>query len=271
MLRSLDLFSGYGGFTLALLPWCRPIAYVEKEEFCQKVLAERMADGSLPRAPLLAEVENVQGVPGICDIITAGFPCQDISIAGNGEGLAGKRSGLYREVVRLTEEIQPRFVLLENVPAIRTKGLFFIATDYAQMGYDARWTTVSAEAIGAPHKRERWFFLAYSNRDKLRVKSRGKRRQNRKKKAKSRVNGQDGAMADTHSKGLQIGQGDESKKKQSRIECKNRTGLPDWQVEPNVGRVSNGSTFRMDRIKALGNGVVPLQARIAFQKLMGLI
>ena len=94
-MRSLDLFTGIGGLTLALKEYCDPIAYVEKDEYAQKVIAYKMAQGLLPRAPLLAEVKNVQGSPGNCDIIVAGFPCQDTSVAGYQKGISGLRSGLF--------------------------------------------------------------------------------------------------------------------------------------------------------------------------------
>jgi len=161
-MRSLDLFTGYGGLTLALEPWCQPIAYVEIEEYAQKIIASRMADGSLPPAPILADVKNVQGRPGDCDIIVGGFPCQDISVAGNGKGLEGERSGLFFEVCRLVEEIHPSFVFLENVPAIRTRGLQEVIDSLTALRYDCRWTCVSAAEVGAPHLRKRWFLLAHT-------------------------------------------------------------------------------------------------------------
>lgn len=93
------------------------------------------------------------------DIISGGFPCQDISIAGHGKGLEGKRSGLIFEVFRLIAETNPSFVFLENVPAIRTRGGERVGKELASIGYDCRWTTLSAAEVGAPHKRERWFLL----------------------------------------------------------------------------------------------------------------
>jgi DNA (cytosine-5)-methyltransferase 1 len=97
------------------------------------------------------------------DIIFGGFPCQDISVAGLGKGLEGDRSGLFFEIVRLARECEPRFIFLENVPAIRTRGGERVVKELASIGYDCRWTTLSAAAVGAPHKRERWFLLAHAN------------------------------------------------------------------------------------------------------------
>jgi len=162
--RALSLFTGYAGIDLALSEYVSEVvAYVEIEEYCQKIIAYRMADGSIKRAPILADVKNVEGKAGDCDIIYGGFPCQDISVAGNGKGLVGERSGLFYEIIRLTKEIRPTFVFLENVPAIRTRGLEQVIKEFTEIGYDCRWTCLSAASVGAPHKRERWFLLAHTN------------------------------------------------------------------------------------------------------------
>src|SRR5678815_1913873 len=105
----------------------------------------------------------------IRDSIYGGFPCQDISTAGNGAGLAGKRSGLVFELLRLVTELTPAFVFLENVPGIRTRGGEAVAKELAGRGYDCRWLVVSAAEIGAPHLRKRWFLLAYSNSNRRKI------------------------------------------------------------------------------------------------------
>jgi len=240
LLRSLDLFTGYGGITLALKDWCKPIAYVEIEEYCQKIIAYRMADGSLPRARIFGDVKNIRGELGCADIIVGGFPCQDISVAGHGAGLEGKRSGLFFEIARLTEEIRPSFVFLENVPAIRTKGLWSVTNEFTEMGYDCRWTSVSASYVGASHRRERWFFLAH----------------NRRKRGKG------------------VGQ-KKIFRKQRLSWCEDERGIKDLYkrpdlYEPKLCRNLHDVAFGVDRIKALGNGVVPLQVKTAFEILMGL-
>lgn len=283
VLRSLDLFTGYGGLTLALEEWCKPIAYVEIEEYPQRIVAERMADGTLPRAPLLADVENVRGEPGVCDIIVGGFPCQDISSAGRGAGLAGERSVLFFEIARLTEEIRPSFVFLENVPAIRTRGLFTVAETFSEMGYDCRWTTVSAAAVGAPHKRERWFLLAHTSCQRRQQESSGRHgnegADEGRPSLQTDITTGDGKgrgygdVAHTNGKGLEGQPQSEVAGERTRSNKTSHARLPtrqDWQTEPNVGRVVNGTPFRVDRLKALGNGVVPLQAKTAFELLLGL-
>jgi DNA (cytosine-5)-methyltransferase 1 len=162
MLIGLDLFSGYGGISLGLVEWVRPALYCEIERYPQSILLSRMADGQLARAPIWDDIRTLsgRGWRGAIDIVYGGFPCQDISVAGTGRGLDGDRSGLFFEVMRLAEEIEPTFVFLENVPAIRTRGLERVVGEFSRLGYDCRWRTLSAHAVGAPHFRNRWFLLA---------------------------------------------------------------------------------------------------------------
>lgn len=265
MILALDLFTGYGGITLALKDFVKPIAYVEIEEYAQKIIANRMADGSLPRAPIFGDVKNIEGSPGDCDIIYGGFPCQDISVAGNGKGLEGERSGLFYEVVRLTKEIRPTFVFLENVPAIRTRGLEQIIKEFTSLGYDCRWTMLSAESVGAPHKRERWFLLAHDNGIELRQQPERKQRGLgspfaelvMEKRITTDSNGEPEKLRQTKEWGHH-----------SFYKRIMETNSSNYIASFFCG-VDDGCTFRLDRIKALGNGVVPLQVLKAFKILMG--
>lgn len=162
MLNGLDLFSGIGGLTVALEPWVRPVAYCENDRYAQSVLLSRMSNGSIIGAPIWDDVRTLRG-SGIgigIDIITGGFPCQDISVAGRRVGLGGERSRLFLHVARLAEEVRPAFIFLENVPAIRSRGLSVVIFELARLGFDLRWTIVSAAEVGAPHLRKRWFCLA---------------------------------------------------------------------------------------------------------------
>lgn len=229
LLNGLDLFSGYGGISLGLRDYVRPVAYCEIEPYAQGILLSRMADGSLANAPIWDDVETLDGRPfrGEVDIITAGFPCQDISTAGTGEGLEGRRSGLFREVVRLAKQIQPTFLFLENVPAIRTRGLDEVVRELTSLGYDLRWTMLSAADVGAPHKRLRWFCLGYSDHEGS------------------------SALAYVPSRPKPVTA---------------RSGW--WAHEPDVARVVDGFATRVDRVKAIGNGVVPQQVVAAFEELM---
>ena len=127
MLNGLDLFSGIGGLTMALSPWVRPIAYCEKDRYCHAVLLSRMRKRELPRAPIWDDITSLRTTMlprnGGVDIVYGGFPCQDISQAGDQVGLDGPRSKLFFELVRLVNELRPELVFLENVPAITLLGL----------------------------------------------------------------------------------------------------------------------------------------------------
>jgi len=168
MLNDLDLFTGIGGLTLALQDYVTPLAYCEIDTYACSCLLQRMSEGNLPKAPIWDDIRTfpTEGMPKI-DIITAGFPCQDISIAGRQEGLGGKRSGLIFEVFRILDETKASFIFLENVPNIRTKGAERVCKELAERGYDCRWCCLSASDVGALHKRERWFLLGYAKHNGL--------------------------------------------------------------------------------------------------------
>ena len=267
VMRALSLFAGYGGIDLALQNYISEVvAYVEIEEYAQKIIAYRMADGSLKRAPILADVKNVEGQISDCDIIYGGFPCQDISVAGNGKGLGGERSGLFYEVIRLTKEIRPSFIFLENVPAIRTRGLEQIIKAFTEIGYDCRWTCLSAASVGAPHKRERWFLLAYSDCSKLWKKQVEK--QGCEESIQYPASLENGIDSNINSKPKKLRQ---SKKRHKNIESLWTMESDNWNDNASFFlRMGYGDSFRSHRIKALGNGVVPLQVKTAFEKLIGL-
>lgn len=275
MLNGLDLFSGIGGLTVALSPWVKPVAYCEKERYAQSVLLSRMGDGSVPRAPIWDDIKTLRGesLNPLIDIVYGGFPCQDISVAGNGAGLAGERSGLFFEICRLVKEIKPAFIFLENVPAIRTRGLREVIRALTDLGYDCRWTRVSAQEVGANHKRERWFLLAHSNSTNIRNQQRRSRGKSGQREIESRHNGQKESVANSESFGLEEKHNEPCRGEPAKPIFR-RSGLNYgsdwWSVEPNVGRVANGIPFRVDRLRGLGNAVVPPQAREAFERLMGL-
>lgn len=163
-MNELHLFAGagggiYGGQLLGHTTVCA----VEIESYCRQVMHQRQRDGIFPRFPIWDDVTTFDGRPwkGSVDIVAGGFPCQDISAAGKGAGLAGKRSGLWAEFARIIGEIQPQFAFIENSPLLRTRGLVTVLQDLAQMGYDARWCVLGAWHAGAPHKRDRMWILAY--------------------------------------------------------------------------------------------------------------
>ena len=277
-MNGLDLFSGIGGIGIALSPWVRTVAYCERDRYAQSVLLSRMQSGDIDRAPIWDDVTTLRGeMLSRLDIIFGGFPCQDISVAGLGKGLDGERSGLFFEIVRLIRECNPRFVFLENVPAIRTRGGERVVKELASLGYDCRWTTLSASAVGANHKRERWFLLAHTKLSRF-----GKRANEFGNGIERRTPDQFGdssqasrVVADSLCKGLEglHEQGESSRsiqKERKPKPCSDNYKRQWWAVEPNVGRVVNGLPDRAHRIKCLGNSVVPLQVRKAFKKLAGL-
>ena len=320
-MNGLDLFSGIGGISLALEPWVRPIAYCENDRYAQAVLLSRMGDRSLPVAPIWDDILTLRGdhfEGKRVDIIYGGFPCQDISVAGNGVGLGGERSGLFFEIVRLVRELRPRFVFLENVPAITLRGLDRVLLELTALRYDCRWTIVSAAEVGAPHLRERWFLLGHANdygRSPSEI-ARGNGENYEKEQTRanepSKLTGT-GKRWDL-SRHIPECETTDSDRKRIGIQpitwekCKNspepfydgtkesladtvcprlsgtarighgsKHSKPDndrdrnwWSTESDVCRVVNELPHRVDRIKCLGNSVVPLQARTAFERLMGL-
>lgn len=164
--RVLDLFSGIGGFSLGLerTGGFKTVAFCEIDDYCAKVLNRHWSNVPVYRdvRQLSAERLAADGI-GRIDLICGGFPCQDISWAGPGAGLAGERSGLWSEFARLIREIRPRYVLVENVAALLKRGLSAVLGDLASLGFDAEWSTVSACSVGAPHMRQRVFVVAYAN------------------------------------------------------------------------------------------------------------
>jgi DNA (cytosine-5)-methyltransferase 1 len=158
----LDLFSGIGCFSLGLeRAGMHTIAFCESEPFCREVLRRHW-----PQVPIYEDVRELTAArltaDGIrADVICGGFPCQDISIAGDGAGLAGEQSGLWQEFFRLICDLRPRFALVENVAEICTRGLGELVGQLSDVGYDAEWEGIPAAAIGAVHLRSRQWILAY--------------------------------------------------------------------------------------------------------------
>lgn len=163
----MHLFAGAGGGILAdILLGHVPVCAVEIEEYPRRVLLQRQADGHLPRFPIWDDVRTFDGKPwrGHVDIVAGGFPCQDISAAGKGAGIDGERSGLWSEMARIIGEVRPRFAFVENSPLLASRGLGRVLGDLAEMGFDARWGVLGADAVGLPHHRSRLWLVADSER-----------------------------------------------------------------------------------------------------------
>lgn len=281
MIYGLSLFSGIGGIDVALSEYVIPIIYCEIEPYCQSVLLQRMSEGNLSKAPIWDDIRTLRDalfdsglVYSQVDIVYGGFPCQDISVAGLQKGLEGKRSGLFFEILRIVDETKPSFVFLENVPNIRTKGAERVCKELSERGYDCRWCNISARDVGANHKRERWFLLGYSKHNGLDATEKRRIIKETICDDKKRTNeaselertGTSSMLANFSGEGL------ERQCKPVRIQETYSDFMHSswWKVEPPVGRMVDGLPFRVDRIKALGNAVVPLQVKTAFEFLMGL-
>ncbi|AYG09045.1 DNA cytosine methyltransferase [Pseudomonas fluorescens] len=247
-MNELALFAGAGGGILGghLLGW-RTVCAVERDAYAAQILAQRQTDGLLPLFPIWSDVCSFDGRPwrGLVDVVSGGFPCQDISAAGNGLGIVGARSGLWRQMARITDEVRPRYVELENSPLLVGRGLAVVLGDFAEMGYDARWGVIGAADAGAPHQRDRIWLIAEDNRQ---------------------------AVADPsgeHVKGLLTSSVDSPIRGRplQRSPRSRRDGIAWWSSEPGMGRVADGVAHRVDRLKAIGNGQVPVVAASAFELL----
>lgn len=261
-LNGLDVFSGIGGFAIGLDPYVNTIAYCEQDKYCQSVLLSRIEEGTIPNAPIWDDIQtlhssNLGGIP--IDIIIGGFPCQNISCAGRGEGLSGAKSGLFFEIVRLANETQCPFLFLENVPNIRTNGLEEVITELAESGYDSRWLCISASTMGAPHQRERWFCFASRKGITVADSMRESRLPKRGIAVSAPLRSPNVATENTEAR-IRTHEEELSSARQEAWQTH-------WNVEPNVGRVADGIPLRSHRLHALGNAVVPAQARFAFEKL----
>lgn len=165
-MNELALFAGGGGGILGghLLGW-RTVCAVEIDDYARRVLLARQRDGWLPRFPIWDDITSFDGLPwrGRVDVISGGFPCQDISAAGKGAGITGSRSGLWTHMARIIGEVRPRFVLVENSPLLVSRGLDTVLCDLAALGYDAEWGVVGAHDAGAQHKRDRIWIVAHAD------------------------------------------------------------------------------------------------------------
>jgi len=293
--RLLDLFSGIGGFSLGLerSGGFQTVAFCEIEPYCRRVLAKHWPEVPCydDIRTLTAERLAADGI-GV-DAICGGFPCQDISLAGKGAGIEGERSGLWSEYARLIGELRPRYVIVENVSALLGRGLDRVLGDLATLRYDAEWHCIPASAVGAPHRRDRLWLVAHAQHRGLEVRW-GATDIGAPRPFGVGLGSDDGprsyvkeasVLADTHGErelqpegafanvGGWFGNGGQD------VADANSEGLPFawsqspganwlesrrvsaasgwWAVEPDVGRVAHGVPKRVDRLRALGNSVVP--------------
>lgn len=277
-MKVLDLFSGIGGFSLGLeRAGMETVAFCEISPVCRHLLAHHWPD-----VPCFDDVTTLTGEQaGPVDVICGGFPCQDISFAGKGAGLAGERSGLWREYARLVRELRPAFVIVENVAALLGRGLGDVLGDLAALGYDAWWDCIPASAVGAPHRRDRLWVVAYARGQQHEGYGDALRREIAA--GLSRAAAEQGVCAgrggeafafDPDADGIRPYRGAESSDERRSVVHtrggRHRTSdgsLPSgrdgpidagwWLTEPDVGRVAHGVPARVDRLHGLGNAVVP--------------
>lgn len=230
-LRVLDLFSGIGGFSLGLdrTGGFETVAFCEIEEFPRRVLAKHW-----PKVPIYHDVreltKDVLDRDGITvDVITGGFPCQDVSTAGKMAGIDGERSGLWGQIARLGGEIQPRLIIVENVSNLISggSGAWFarVLRDLAALGFDAIWHCIPASHVGALHQRDRVWIIAYPNANSLRLQG--------------------------------VWRPAERPWSEEQFTRLVQVALQNAIPTRNGGGVSDGLPNRSHRLKALGNAVVP--------------
>jgi len=223
-----SLFSGIGGIDLGFeRAGMKCIWQCEIEPYCRKVLAKHW-----PQVTCHDDVRTIDSSFVRPDVLCGGFPCQDISFAGKGAGLGGARSGLFYEFLRCVILFMPKYVVIENVPALRSRGLDTILRCFTSVGYDTEWHCIPASLVGAPHRRDRLWVISYP-----------------------------------HSVGTQI-QDQRVISAEQIARCFSETrgisGGPrqPWATEPGVGRVADGIPARLDRLRCLGNAVVPQVAEL---------
>ena len=161
-MKILDTFAGIGGFSYAaerLIGGFETTQFIEIDPFCQKVLKKHW-----PHVPIHDDIRTFTAKPFQYQVITGGFPCQDISVAGLQKGITKEtRSGLFYELMRVIRMVRPKYVVLENVAAILNRGLDIVLRELSEAGYDAEWSVIRASSVGACHQRSRWWLVAYPN------------------------------------------------------------------------------------------------------------
>lgn len=286
-----SLFAGIGGFDLGFERAGMECKWqVEIDPYCQKVLAKHW--------PHVRRHDDVRTFPPTdadewrVDVICGGFPCQDISYCGPGDGIDGERSGLFYEAVRVIRTLGPRIVVLENVAALLTRGIDRVLGTLAEVGFDAEWHCIPAAAVGAPHIRDRIFILGYASSAAGEWHARGFLATKAGKCEPWKFDGHmpDGFEYASQSSGGGVVSNPDRKQLENRRQssefasdsegdsdanceppfwlAESRSQRRHWLAEPAVGRVANGIPARVDRLRGLGNAVVPQVAEWLGRRLM---
>lgn len=285
--RVLSLFSGYGGLDigLTLATGCRSVCYVEREAFAASVLVARMEEKALDSAPVWDDVATFDGKPwrGVVDCVAGGSPCQDLSVAGKQAGLAGERSGLFFQFVRVVREAGPAWVWWENVGGAIKHALDVATEEFEGLGYRVAACTVRASDVGAPHERLRLFVLAHSHSHRREGKQGSGLLDRLGPTLGDDTDGCDSEVGHPAGLGRETGASRPIAWLQRQESGSRRVGVAaDWPPGPDdcegwrrwagpqpavcrdVDGASGGLDFRNDRLRLLGNGVVPQQAAAAF-------
>ena len=260
-----SLFAGIGGFDLGFERAGMECRWqVEIDPYCQKVLAKHWPNirrwSDIRKFPDADTIDDWRAIK--VDVICGGFPCQDISSAGHGAGITGERSGLWFEFARIIRVLRPRFVVVENVPALLTRGIDAVLGSLAALGFDAEWECLPASAFGAPHRRDRIWIVAYAKRDGRQQGPEVFRRRESEPAACGEVVADATDATESEGRGntnggtvcLNVSNPDSIEKEWPSITWRQRGH---WESEPDVGRVAHGVPKRVDRLRGLGNSVVP--------------
>ncbi len=292
-MKILDTFAGIGGFSYAaekLIGGFETTQFIEIDPFCQKVLKKHW-----PHVPIHDDIRTFTAKPFQYQVICGGFPCQDISVAGLQKGITEEtRSGLFFELMRVIRMVRPQYVVLENVAAILNRGLDIVLRELSEAGFDAEWATFRAsDAVQACHARNRWWLVAYPNDNGLpstekcelngKASHRTQKGQNQScqserssEPSSSRAIQSSAKFTNSYSKGME-------RRKFAINEKMQKTGFtwqsntphlsPEWRsyVSKSVlCRGDDGLSNRVDRLRALGNSVVPQCAAIPLQRVKDL-
>lgn len=241
-MNGLALCSGIGGIELGLrfvVPTYRTICYVERETYVAGILVSRMEDATMDQTPIWSDVKTFDGRPWgkVVDIVTAGYPCQPYSVAGRRMGESDSRN-VWPDIRRIVGEVKPTFVFCENVSAHLSLGFEQIAKDMGKLGFKIAVGVFTAWAVGACHKRERLFWLA--------------------------THADDQGLEGWNSGGLQECSNKRSSWKACSLSTEKRKRIGRWPIESALCGSDDDVPNRMDRLRALGNAVVPQVAARAF-------